>query len=448
MKPIDLLLNLKTRKIVLSAFLLLSSAYAFSQSSTDKYLEEMPSVERIMADFGGPDSLTASASQVAVFRILPDWMALITDNEMGVKERSRLYNKMHAMYREAEGKITNRIVNSFDPDETKRLGMSSPRAKWYNKTSELQHSQAVKNKLLQLYFSEAWKTRYKKLKAASDSIDREATINASPSITLAPSTPSPVKSEKDFNYSRLIILLLGVAIFLGLFPYLVFKMRKQPVYENRVLLVNGTEHNIYSLTGTVVDSTKTSTTRTYTSGGGYDSEGRYSAPTTHTSTTIHDQIFLIDKNQQEHVVQLSGWNLPTRAGNELTMIWAIKKGMKEGPYIIALNHSTNMKYHMESRLAGIFKITWKRWYLIGLLAMFIMPVLWGMQVIAEVRSHTPGSVASPTGSSVEDHGITYLYLWAIHLISWIVGAILAARTSRSWMKNFVDSIRMEDYKMK
>ena len=442
--------SVKTLKIALSVFLLLLSTSVFSQnSSTDRYLKEMPTVERVMSDFDGADPMDAAAAQVAVFRLLPEWMALITDNEMGFKERSKLYNKMHAMYRQAEGEIINRIVNSFDADETKRLGMNSPRAKWYNTASKYQYDPAVKEKLLRLYFSDEWKSRYTRLRAISDSLSQVANTNSPETVTLSPSTPPPIE-KKDAGYSRLIILSLGIIIFLGLFPYLVFVSRKQPVYQDQVLRVDGREYNIYNRTGTVVNTTKTSTTRTYTTGGGYDSQaGRYNPTTTHTTTTIHDQIFLIDKDQREHVIQLAGWDLPTREGNELTMIWAIKKGMKEGPYVIALNHSTKMKYHMESQLSKIFTVVWKRWYSIGLLPMLIIPVLWGMYIVEAARSHTRDSVfSSQSGTSLSEHLITYGWLWAIYFLAWLVGATLAARTTQKRMKNFVDSIRMDEYKMK
>ena len=60
-----------------------------------------------------------------------------------------------------------------------------------------------------------------------------------------------------------------------------------------------------------------------------------SAPTTISSTTVvHDQIFLTDSDGTEYTFQLQDFNVACREGNELTVIWSIKRGAQKGLRIV------------------------------------------------------------------------------------------------------------------
>ena len=104
----------------------------------------------------------------------------------------------------------------------------------------------------------------------------------------------------------------------------------------------GKEYEIYSVSGKVLDSQKHYETRVSGGGGGgYSNQGTgYTAPVSISSTTvIHDNIFIQDKDGKEHALQLSGFNVVSRVGNELTAVWAIKKNKKKGPYVAVVNHT-------------------------------------------------------------------------------------------------------------
>lgn len=63
-----------------------------------------------------------------------------------------------------------------------------------------------------------------------------------------------------------------------------------------------------------------------------------------TSTTIvHDQLFLVDKEGKEIAVKLQNWDVACRDGNIVTVMWAIMEGKSEGPYFAIINHSTGSK---------------------------------------------------------------------------------------------------------
>jgi hypothetical protein len=132
--------------------------------------------------------------------------------------------------------------------------------------------------------------------------------------------------------------------------------------------------NLYWTTGKVADAGKNMETIVRGGGGGgytYNGTGS-TAPVTITSTTVvHDQIFLIDGQGREHAFQLQGFNVACRADNELAIIWAIREGKKNGPYIVAYNYTTRSAFYNDASLNKLFR--YPVYYLLGaMLACFIL----------------------------------------------------------------------------
>lgn len=118
----------------------------------------------------------------------------------------------------------------------------------------------------------------------------------------------------------------------------------------------GRKYELYGLSGKVVNSGKTSSTHTYTTGGGYNSStGQYDSTNYHTYSEVRDQIFILDKNGKEHAIQLTNWNVPVRDTHDLTAYWAIAKGKKTGPYIAILNHSVDKNLFYNDLIKRMFK---------------------------------------------------------------------------------------------
>ncbi|HVU95729.1 MAG TPA: hypothetical protein VHE34_10920 [Puia sp.] len=123
---------------------------------------------------------------------------------------------------------------------------------------------------------------------------------------------------------------------------------------------------LYWTTGKVADAGKNMETIVRGGGGGgytYNGTGS-TAPVTITSTTVvHDQIFLVDRDGREHAFQLQGFNVACRTDNQLSIIWAIREGKKTGPYIIAYNHSTRNAFYNDASLNKLFR--YPVYYLLG-----------------------------------------------------------------------------------
>jgi hypothetical protein len=104
---------------------------------------------------------------------------------------------------------------------------------------------------------------------------------------------------------------------------------------------------MHQFTGKVVSSSKNMETKVHGGGGGgYSYQGTGgSAPVTISSTTvIHDQLFLVDKEGNERALQLTGFDLACRESNIVTAMWAITSGEERGPYFAIINHSTGEQY--------------------------------------------------------------------------------------------------------
>ena len=114
------------------------------------------------------------------------------------------------------------------------------------------------------------------------------------------------------------------------------------------------EYELYWVTGEVAETGKNMETRVHGSGGGSYGNG-YTAPVHVTSTTtVHDQLFVMDRQGQEHAFQLQDFHLACRTGNQVTVLWAVRKGKKTGPYVVVHNKTTKNTFFQEKALQGIF----------------------------------------------------------------------------------------------
>ncbi len=155
---------------------------------------------------------------------------------------------------------------------------------------------------------------------------------------------------------------------------------------NQTIKAGKRSFNIYHFTGKVASATKNMETKVSGSGGGggsYQGTG-YNAPVRITSTTIvHDQLFIVDKEGQEQALQLQGFNLACREGNIVTASWAVQEGAEEGPYFAITNHSTNQQFINEAVVKKIVSFGTKKGNVLSgcliLLAIFAVVIYLGIK---------------------------------------------------------------------
>ncbi|CAN5814588.1 hypothetical protein BH10BAC2_BH10BAC2_26420 [soil metagenome] len=124
----------------------------------------------------------------------------------------------------------------------------------------------------------------------------------------------------------------------------------------KTIETSGKQYELYWSCGIVEGGTsKNMETRVHGSGGGSNGYGNTAPVNISSTTTIHDQFFLKDKKGKESSFQLQDFNVACREGNELSVIWAIKKGGKTGPYIVVHNRTTSGTFFQEAELKKIFR---------------------------------------------------------------------------------------------
>ena len=76
------------------------------------------------------------------------------------------------------------------------------------------------------------------------------------------------------------------------------------------------------------------------------------------TTTVHDQIFLVDDMGKEHSFQLQDFNVACRDGNVLKVIWAVKKGKDKGDYIIMHSNTTGQAFFNTGAIRRMLRPSW------------------------------------------------------------------------------------------
>jgi hypothetical protein len=181
-------------------------------------------------------------------------------------------------------------------------------------------------------------------------------------------------------------------------------------------------------TGKVVGTTKNLETKVHGGGGGgYSSQGAgYTAPVAITSTTtVHDQLFLVDPSGKECSFQLQNFDLACRETHDVTVLWAAKKGKNTGYNVLVYNHTVNKAAYQQSSLSTLLK-PWKLPYWIGALA-----VIYGTTAVAvgQIQSHATVSFGL----------VLLLWLAAIFVPIGIYRSLTSGR-----VKQFMSSINYKD----
>lgn len=133
----------------------------------------------------------------------------------------------------------------------------------------------------------------------------------------------------------------------------------------------GVPIKVYSFTGTVVDSNKQRETKVTGSGGGggvYQGTGAVAPISIQSSTTVHDQFFLIDETGKEISVRLQNWDVSLRTEHTVQVVWAIPGKASEGPYVAVNNHNLNDLSWNDAQLKTVVSPCLLKHLLIGLVA--------------------------------------------------------------------------------
>lgn len=95
------------------------------------------------------------------------------------------------------------------------------------------------------------------------------------------------------------------------------------------------------------------------------------------SVDRHHEFFLADASGEERAFRMTNFDFPSRVGQTLSVMWAIREGAKSGLYMAVYNHNTKELHTIGAKeLAATF-----HWTVSGLSALIVIAasVLTGMQ---------------------------------------------------------------------
>lgn len=399
-----------------------------------EYIKNLPTVEKVMQDVQGVDELDTKAKQCAAFERLFDFICFTADQRPKKKNEginillTNEEKKFNAIYSKASTKIILEVYDELDPWKTERFRNGSPCDLWRIKKDEYLIDRAFIRGLLKEYVSLKFTEKY----CGEKTVDIYEYHNSKEYETLIKKQEQDKKRytqkinrsesfkssffKKLAQFGTLAIFFLLLLPLLNYFGNRSFELSKNKIISGRNI------YNIYSVTGLIAQASKTSTTHVYTTGGEYNSATKSYSPTTmHSTSTIHDQFFLTDKYGKEHPIQLSGWDLPVRQGNSVTMIWAVKEGKERGPYLMAINHTTDLKYTMEKVVRKMFSPVWNWLFTLTLIALIIMPV------------------------KTEEYLQLYICAWVFHIIGYCINWLVVASIANKRTKAFTNYFNGSDY---
>jgi hypothetical protein len=164
------------------------------------WLLEMPQPAKVLAEIRGKDELDTAARQAGAFVQLRNMIGTLAGPRLFRNQRNDEEKRLMQMYAEAEGKVSGPVITRFNPAETQRLGMNSPRAKWFDAYTGYSLDKGFTDELLKRFFTSAFSTFYKTARSGGDAraesgriaLEKSACLpRCPPETALKPAADSP-----------------------------------------------------------------------------------------------------------------------------------------------------------------------------------------------------------------------------------------------------------------
>ena len=144
------------------------------------------------------------------------------------------------------------------------------------------------------------------------------------------------------------------------------------------LTIQGKTYEICQFSGEILEANKQRETQVHGSGGGgatYKGTGGTAPVNVYSTTTIHNEFFVLDRSGQEHSVSLANWNLNLRNGHDIQLIWLIPPKQAQGPYVLLNNHSLKKYYLKTDIVQAIAKNHYRAYFWFAILAAIVSSML-------------------------------------------------------------------------
>lgn len=341
------------------SILILAMVVQTAVAQAQDHLQEMPDPNRVLADMQGSDALDTAARQLGALYQLK--MLLVDLKPQPFGKQSAAEERLHKAYFDAMRRVQE---PKFDDEETRRLGMASPRAKWFGSKTHYETDKAFRDELMRRYLSEPTRVAYRAIE------ERRAQLLEHAELQRERQGEAAEQQRFDDNMTALVAASLRPLMFLSMGVFLVLFIvgmvgETRPFGldpSNRFRLEAGkTHYDVHSMTGTVVSPSKAIETVTRVSTGGNtgvsSSSQRY----------VHDQFFLRTPDGDERAFKAVNADLALRDGHQMSVAWAIRDGRDSGPCIVYRNHTTGDRQVRSGLLRDMLRPkAWPAWPLAAL----------------------------------------------------------------------------------
>lgn len=177
-----------------------AAAPSVAVAADTPWLLEMPQPATILAEIRGKDELDTAARQAGAFAQLRKMIGTLAGPRLVRNQRNDEEKRLMQMYAEAEGQVSGPVIARFDSAETQRLGMNSPRAKWFDAYTGYSLDKGLTDELLKRFFTPAFSTLYKAASLDGDAraesgriaLEKSACLpRCPPETTAKPAADSP-----------------------------------------------------------------------------------------------------------------------------------------------------------------------------------------------------------------------------------------------------------------
>lgn len=113
---------------------------------------------------------------------------------------------------------------------------------------------------------------------------------------------------------------------------------------NKDVVLYGKTYTFCDFTGQLMDISKQRETHISGSGGGgatWDGYGVTEPINIQSSTTLHEDLYLMNKDGQEKHFKMQNWDIAGRTGHKMQVVWVIAPTRQSGPYVAVYNHDLN-----------------------------------------------------------------------------------------------------------
>lgn len=360
-------------------------AAMLATSARGDALQGMPSVQQVMAAATAGDDLTAAARQRAALLQAAGIVETLSDGRVYRNQLTAQEKALLSGYRSKAGEIERKTLAGFDPEETKRLQLNSPRAKWFNASTRMELDKNFRAEVVEPLLGPAVREQLRQLPLVQEQRQRQlaarqqqAEVNQRQALEAAQRAEAGLygRIAGTIGLAMLAVVSLGV---LTQPPGFGGRSDKPDAYRGgrRALEFRSARGRVSGLA---------ERSDTYVSGGGGSVGPDHPVSVSISSTVRVTQKFFLQLEDSTELlpVTLTDADIPLANGHRLGLIWASRPTGKDEVLVLVVNHEAQRWWQLRrgETYVNHFGLVRKwGWCSIGVLALsFFAP--WNGSVVA------------------------------------------------------------------